>query len=1213
MDHSRPSSASAPRLPLHISTLTPASYIPTPAPTAHPPRFSTLFPLQTPQPQPQPQSPPTHTQATTTAATTTTIDQPHSFDDCPACRAEYQAAINASLTTDAQQRQADEQRERDELQNAIRLSQQQPERPHNDDEEELLRRAIEESAREEERRKNWLASSSASSSTAPAPALTDEELLARVLEESARAEEEDRKKRDEQQAWEASILERSRRAAELVEQQRIVESQEASMWRQPAGGSGAGAGSSSHARAKGDVTGRSSSVTGEQGQEEGKAEGKGKEEDYALGLGLRASRGSHELRSEIAQDEDLARAIADEVRSRSERRQQAPAPDPAVLVEEDEEEEEQVKGAGDDPSVDSRLEARSQQPDEEDSFWRKPTDPSKPGPPSTSHPHAHSSSLSSISSSLAGLAQTAAAFNDAEIEEAEGEEGAQTMSLPPVQIAAHLGEFGAGEEGARGGAGGRYGIDVPESVVGSLPPSARTEDSRDDARLSYHALAAPSAEGDDSGGPERSANGSAAAHTDAHAHAHATTIPRPLPVPPGPPPAGSTPMNPNRPGHPAALSAPEVPTSDDSSSLSVPTAVQGAPALTPSAGKAGEANLRLSTEVPTPIDEHHQLLSPSQIDAPTDVESFVDSEAGAEVGEMRRGLSAGTGRTQEEEEEEAQEGGVSSADPPSYTERQPFVGGNGNGNADADGKMGGQSFSHEDGKTSHEDGTSCVHSVANADAGAGALRTSPTSGLGSVASGPSEGIPPSDESSTASTIAPAGGPTTQEGAPPTFVGSVHPLFAGLSYNHNAPAVSSAGGGGLSSPSRDGNGRERSIGHASVSSGLGSNPNPHSNGIGGVMGPVIGSSGGGSGGNAIVQSGAGVVHPPTISSGGGGRWSGEPQIALALRRTSAAAASAANMGSSSSVSSHHTHHSQRGSVSSATGASVSPSAGYGHYQQHTTTTERPTAGRTSFSSSSIISRTSPPISTSASGFTFQQQQQQQQPPTSSSSFNPLFSAFGEEAEDADRTATQRERNTSSFDSATVNTPEKTAGSKTKKKKLKNFFFLRHDRSGSKARDGEDDGSAWTAADRGTANTVAPPPPPPPPPPPGPPGPQGQGQQERQRRGSQPYMNAAASSSQTSLASLGSGSVFSNHAPSFTGNGNGNGHGNGTGTKRRSFGGRSLFGGTSGSSSSSIRGHRAPFWGGGGGGGDNGRPSLDGSGRVEDTVEELQDSVAPGGMI
>ncbi|CAD6886667.1 unnamed protein product [Tilletia laevis] len=104
-----------------------------------------------------------------------------------------------------------------------------------------------------------------------------------------------------------------------------------------------------------------------------------------------------------------------------------------------------------------------------------------------------------------------------------------------------------------------------------------------------------------------------------------------------------------------------------------------------------------------------------------------------------------------------------------------------------------------------------------------------------------------------------------------------------------------------------------------------------------------------------------------------------------------------------------------------------------------------------------------------------------------------------------------------------------------------------------------------------------------------------------------MNAAASSSQTSLASLGSGSVFSNHAPSFTGNGNG------TGTKRRSFGGRSLFGGTSGSSSSSIRGHRAPFWGGGGGGGDNGRPSLDGSGRVEDTVEELQDSVAPGGMI
>ncbi|CAD6913037.1 unnamed protein product, partial [Tilletia laevis] len=36
--------------------------------------------------------------------------------------------------------------------------------------------------------------------------------------------------------------------------------------------------------------------------------------------------------------------------------------------------------------------------------------------------------------------------------------------------------------------------------------------------------------------------------------------------------------------------------------------------------------------------------------------------------------------------------------------------------------------------------------------------------------------------------------------------------------------------------------------------------------------------------------------------------------------------------------------------------------------------------------------------------------------------------------------QRERNTSSFDSATVNTPEKTAGSKTKKKKLKNFFFF-----------------------------------------------------------------------------------------------------------------------------------------------------------------------------
>ncbi|KAE8266025.1 hypothetical protein A4X09_0g6322 [Tilletia walkeri] len=1057
IDASNSSTAAPARLPLHINTPTPvsipvtaSSYIPGPGNPLLPPSSfdahngslasapGVYAPTAAPLPPPPPFDAPTgaipqplldpnaaphgapvasHPPAPADATTAPNTDQPHSFDNCPACRAEYEAAVAASLNTDAERRRVDEERERAELENAIRLSEQEatahPPQPAGalaqgaeDEEEEQLRRVIEESARnaaeEEERRRQWResiqhtlgeGSSAASASTSIPNPEDEEELLRRVMEESARTEAEAKSRREQEEDWEASILNRSRRAAELVEEQRELEVQEASMWRSPDAGSNKTR--EGKRSTEGGVSSGSGAPRGSEVEEGMSRSDKDKDaEDYSLGLGLRASRRSQEIPSDAGQ-EDLARAIAEEVRSRAGRRQM------------------EGEGKNEGAEIGSMIggvptaKSRRSQADEE-SFWRQPTDAtstsSSKGTQQTSQVLGDTGSDAPSASHQARLARAAL--------ESE-ENGAQTMSLPPMQIAASLDDSGEDRATAPSGS------DVPESVMGSLPPSvvdslpppsvadsippsvAPEEANSDEGQKGDAAAGTANVDvgagecvlGDNKGDPpsqdaiERPVPDSqqitpestsltqpVPSHgpTNDSNDSEAVPVPRPLPVPPGPPPVGSMPIT-NGPPFTSipfipASTAEEAGTKPTASVDSQPNAQEDVPPPAPPAPEqptvaqvddpstSVDQEITLQTasdsqsseakepglEPPSPANDE-QKLSPSQVDAPIDVDTNSISESNALWSGIPEDLQSRSAGVDSDEREDLEADGGDAT--PLYTAIDPQME---TASAATSIQSGGNTPSQTPLPPPYIGMQSAVQN-------GGGVRPSSASGSHSpsIASLPSGGVSQTDStdatpSATTAVRRVTQGPDGQQVgmmANPLFS---NPLLSGLSYSHNAPPVSSSMSAGP---------RERSSlgGYASVSSGvIGS-----SGGLGHPSGASIG-------GNAFVQSGS-AVHPV----GGGGRWSGEPQIALALRRNSAAVHSGFGANSGSSVSSHH------GSASSA-GAG----AGAGH------ATSGP--GRASFGSSfSRTSTTSPPLP----------------PPSSPPSFNPLFSAFGAEAEDANRTASE----------------------------------------------------------------------------------------------------------------------------------------------------------------------------------------------------------------
>ncbi|KAK0534232.1 hypothetical protein OC842_002704 [Tilletia horrida] len=1057
------------RLPLHINVSSPMavpvtaqSYIPGPGPMIPPiapehaagiheptaaPLLAALGPAQAaggPHCQQQPPygaadslgAPPSHESLLGASGPPAPVPAPsntgaeaHSFDDCPACRAEYAAAVAASLKADVERQHADAERERKELEDAIRLSEQEDQAggaAAEDAEEEMIRRAIEESTRnaaeEEERRKQWRqalqhtlgegSSLSASASTANPEALDEEEVLRRVMEESAKAEQEARKRREEADALEANILERSRRTAELAEQQRYLELQEASMWRSPDANSAVSGSGKARERAHGSSpapTSAGPAAAGESMQSgagpaagteadwtQGDPDHKSKEdEDYSLGLGLRASRRSQEIPAGMGQ-EDFARAIADEVRNRMDRRPHA-----------------QQEHLGPDSEPSARP-ARSQA--EEDSFWRRPDavapDPAKEAV-DAQQPRVTALPAASSAANIARLAQAAATGS--------GENSSQSVSIPPVQ-------FGEAVEG--GMAGGRDSDgrpDVPESVSGSLPPPfsaqeelgkgpelstgvahpkempllSAAEEVDTKAPASFHGMEAiaeacappaslPPSQVLPSTHPTLSPSNAPAILAPGPA------APRPLPVPPGPPPPGSIPAHlasipalaPLRgqdsvdstlaeqlrsaamleshltsarseaatpvPGsvHTAmgteVASAAQAPVAPGTSTGRVHS--HGAPPnwsetevgpaqLEPEAESEPEPEPQ-STVPQTPISVVEPDLPRHHADAPIDVDadSLAESYATSPISaDMRRGEStasggpgpastAGKGAARGESDGKHLAAPTSDAPPPlppSYAVPNP----------DPDTTVPSQSH-----QTDSLGGPAVMSNFGSSSLDSVSLRRpGSVSGSGSGSTADPLMLELSGSGASSAPAAAAEGRRSM-GATPLFatgqsgVGA-NPLLASLTYSHNTPAAALP-----------------SAAAAAPSNGVGPHRERWSSGSISVMG----------GGHALVQSGS-AIQP----AGGAGRWSGEPQIALSLRRSSAAVSSGFGVGSGSSVSSHSPSH--HGSISGAVGGSAVSKA------------------RSSFSSgTTTFSNASPPSSAV---------------PT----FNPLFSAFGADAEDASRTA------------------------------------------------------------------------------------------------------------------------------------------------------------------------------------------------------------------
>ncbi|KAL9935293.1 hypothetical protein V8E36_005641 [Tilletia maclaganii] len=1025
--------------PLHINTAAPAStpvtttsYIPGPGPVISPrslapgqqaPHGFTSSPLlaslHASTPSPQPVSLPTASSShpSNSDGPNPTVnpgpapdpsgEQPHSFDDCPACRAEYAAAVAASLDAEAQHRRAEEERERRELEDAIRLSerdaQTQPHRPPEEDEDELMRRAIAESERNaalEEQRRGWRqdlqqlgmgSSSGASTSTANQP-VDEDEILRRVMAECAQAEDEARRRREQEAEWEADVVERSRRTAELVEQQRYLEVQEASMWRPPnAGGRAGSSASSSKAReALGSVGGNPSDGAADSARPDAEAgdrnNGKGKEEsDYSLDLALRASRRPPEPPPGMSQ-EDFAKAVAMEARGRMEAREDAP-----------------------------RI-GRSQE--EENSFWRNPAavPSSQPKSPSAATNPQTGGTPQAVAVSAGDLQRLQSAAVTS-----EGDDGSRTMSLPPVIIESSTDETQTGSQlNSRG-------IDAPDSVTGSLPPQHGQAD-RDESE------AAPVA-GPENGGP---------AGRLSHAHAPSGLSSAPVPQetkedpqsPLGLPDRASAPAAPSISAALDSLDDPQPlpvhadPSADpqisrtatllqaqadsvdetlaeqlhSNAALETPLEAQSqdSPAATPPRlllsdtrpvnenvshsltqdTRAGPVTETVPSDILT--DDDTQLHTPvdagvsrSQADAPLDVDadSLADSYARSSL-HLRRTQSSVLGPELPESDTD-----VTSVNDGGLGDETPLRGLSALPDVTSQDAAGPSSAQPTGGDSSHEE------------------RSAVTGGL---IPRQIDSQPPVSETSTATSITPQGandrmgtqsapdqspqafspvrhdtsghssqnaGAATTGTSSPQSSGSFalhgsNPLLAGVSSAFTAPI--------MQAPSSTPNGANTPSSPLYASQHSRSPTSP----------PVtrFGTSSGSGGGHAFVQQNGSAIRPASAA----GRWSGEPQIAIALRRTSGAGAGAGGGGTTTTSGSHPI-----GSPSGLTGSSVSflhqSSVGSGAAGGHAATG----AGRMSIGSSGAASG-------SGSGFSLTTT-------SPSAGFNPLFSAFGSEAEDASRTA------------------------------------------------------------------------------------------------------------------------------------------------------------------------------------------------------------------
>ncbi|KAK0554408.1 hypothetical protein OC846_002140 [Tilletia horrida] len=935
------------RMPLQIATAAPsstpvtaASYIPGPGPsippqstaTAQPtanPLFASLGssstgplpPLSIPNRGSAPAANATvisgvqpaaiHSAPAQPPAATDPNAEPHSFDDCPACRAEYAAAVAASINADAERKRIQEERERQEIEDAIRLSQQEAQsRPTHDagsvsqqEEDELMRRVIEESTRnaaeEEERRRRWgynlqttlgEGSSSASGSNQP---IDEDEVLKRVLEESARVEEEAAKRREQARLWEANAMDKSRRAAELADQQRYLEVQEASMWRAPGGSSSSK--SSDHKDRQQPLESAIANATAD--SDEGIKKGVEKE-DLSLDLGLRASRRSQELPADMPQ-EDFARAIAEEVRQRQNQRHEG--------------------DAGQHPA---------QNQIDEYSFWRnagdaEPTRPPKPAHAMFSEVEPEAEPSPALLANVTRLAKAAAEV---------GGDGSQSVSLPPLVLGTSSDhDFGSGT--VRSGDDQRS-IDFPQSAVDTVPPSEVDGEDAETRTIAEEAAVPPA--------PEPGTPPAPSTHI---------SVSRPLPIPPGPPPAGSVPS--------VTLAMPPTSVDENTDSIdstlaehlraaaaletqldtslkdSVPEPEQRSPPVqppTPTASSQAQLQPLHSTETnldPLSADLRLDLASSQSIsgdepeeprpdaDAPVDADAFSLSESYAESDlrpsiattgpepSLRSTDDGGADTSTLDETDVMETNPLSPTDaPPSYAAVDP--------DPDASSRAG-SVLSH----------VSPALSFPTSPLEAGVNNDRPGSGLGSGLV-PGERMSRADSGASSSAAGAAAGGSGTANARLPYVGGMvgaNPLLSGMSFSHNAP---------VSTGTSMGSGPRRSSGNGAVSSG------------------GIGSGGGlgtGVGGNAFVQSGS------AVQPAGQGRWSGEPQIAVALRRTSA--------------------------------ANSTQAAGF----PATSSSSASSGGRPSFGSSHRASMhgSSPPA------------------PAGSSTLNPLFSAFGAEAEDADRSA------------------------------------------------------------------------------------------------------------------------------------------------------------------------------------------------------------------